>query len=94
MENKHRDFFLAVLSVGGVFYLIASVYGLIFEFIPTGVSLTTLHYLVLSESLFFLILGVIVWKKIKLSDEYSKYFLILFLIVLVLDLLRKLVIIF
>ena len=94
MNQKSRDILLAILSAGGIFYIIGILYGSIIDLLKSNFDLTILKFLVLSQSLLFLIFGLIIWKKIKLSDDYSKYFIILFVIGLILDLIYKLLVIF
>jgi hypothetical protein len=74
--------------------LVGRFYGSIIELIMTSVSLDVLKYLVFFESVIILIFGLLVWKKIKLSNDYSRYFIILFVVVLIIDLLYKTVVIF
>ena len=94
MNQKSRDVLLAILSIGGIFYIVGRIYGSIIDIIKTSINLTILKYLVISESLLFLICGLLIWKKIKLSEDYSKYFIILFVIGLIFDFVYKLVVIF
>ena len=94
MKQKVRDVILAILSVGGIFYLVGIIYGSIIELIMKSVSLDVLKYLVILESLIVLIFGLLVWKRITLSNDYSKYFIILFIATLIIDLVYKIVVLF
>jgi hypothetical protein len=94
MNEKSRDISLAILSTGGIFYLIGKLYGSIINLLKSNLDITTLKFLVLSESFLFLIFGLIIWKKIKLSDDYSKYLIIFLIIGLLLDFIYKLLVIF
>lgn len=94
MNKKNRDIFLAILSAAGIFYIIERLYYLIIDLLKSNLDLTILKILLVSETLLFLVFGLIVWKKIKLSDNYSKYFIILFIVGLLLNFIYKLLIIF
>lgn len=95
MDEKTRDALLAILSIGGVFYFVKDLaYGLILALVRMRhieISLTTVMVVPLLQSLVLLICGLAVFKYVKLSDCYHKYFIRLFVLMYLLDLILKIV---
>ena len=92
--QKKRDILLALLSVGGIFYMVEKSYwGIIYIITDFSVGLEVMKFLIFFESVLLLIEGLFIWKIIKLSKDYSKYFILFFVIVFIIDLAHKLVVV-
>ncbi len=96
--RKRRDILLALLSIGGVFYMVEKFYfGIIYvilEITNFSISIEVMKFLIFFESALLLINGLFIWKIVKLSKDYSEYFLLFFIIAFVIDLVYKFVVFF
>lgn len=94
-SQKKRDILLALLSIGGIFYLVDRAYFgiiyLIMEITNFGIGVDGLKFLIFFESILLLINGLFIWKIVNLSKDYSRYFILFFVIVFILDLIYKFV---
>ncbi len=94
MKEKQRDAFLAILSTAGIFWITQGLVGIFLDLTESSASFNFLISLIILESVLILVFGLLIYKHVKLSKVYSKYFIILFAIVFILDLIYKLIVIF
>jgi len=103
MEQRSRDKILGMLSAAGLLWL-ASLFSSwtgvfviqpILEFAgiwPLPLS-DVINIVFALKMLLFLIGGILVWKKIKVSNDFTLYFLALFVAIFVINLIYKIVLV-
>ena len=94
INKKVRDIILAVLTIGGIFYIIEKNIGLMIYLLKGYLSLWAIKIIIVLESVVFLIAGLVFWEKIYISSVYHKYFVYILVILLALDLAYVLLVLF
>ena len=97
MKKKTRDVILAILSAAGINYFIRSIWILVLPaldylsvfFTDTFVDYT---YLVI-DLIVYLVLAIIVWKNVKLTKRFTKYFKISVIAIILFELIGRIIII-
>ena len=93
MNEKHRDIILALLSVSGILFLFGRLFHGITAIILIFFSINVkdiLITLILFEYIILIFLGFLVWRYIKISNYFSKWFLIFFIIEIIYNLIYSL----
>lgn len=94
MDSKSKkDMLIAVLAVAGNTYIIGQAFYLI-GLIFSNMKPNLLKLLLIPEIVLVLLVGLYIWKKIELSQYFSKTFLILLVATVILKLTHYLLMIF
>jgi hypothetical protein len=83
MKQKTRDSALAILSCAGIFWFVER-FLLVISLPKTSLMDALLEmglvWLLAFKLFATALVGLIVWKKVKLSEDYSNYFIVFFLL--------------
>jgi len=95
MKNGAEDQILGILSALGIFYLFEIIYATLRGIIEIYYGFSQVLEIIKLSSLFTsipsLAIGIVVWKRMKLSKEFRKWFIIVLLIVFSLQTVRYLI---
>ena len=105
MNKNSKDILLGILCGTGVFYIIESLYWLIYNYLLSDIiehlfaSQTFIPYKFIKITLFFdfviaLFFSVLVYKKLKISKYFSRYYIISFIVFFIIEVIFRLLLFF